>query len=1286
MTVMHHRAKPGRGVRRHGARLALWLFLVVAPGTAGADAALRSGRAADIGVAAAAGSVRASESQLHTTSLSVRSLTTAEAAERRPVRLRALVTYYDPARTHFFVKDSTGGIFVRLSTWPRLNIGDIVEITGRTDPGLYAPQVEGTTVRVVGHEALPPPRLVHLEHMLSGHEDSQWIEVTGIVRAVYPLVFYPGAGGRLFLTLASGGARIPVQFPTEWQGPLPTHLVDARVRIRAVGGSQFSASRQLVGIQLFVPSPDHIIVEQPAPPASSLRVEPIGRLFRYTTVGGFEHRIRAEGVVTAVMKKRFYIRDDTGGVAAIPAGPRPELRVSDRVELLGFPETGSDVPILRDVTVQRVHRSAPARPVPTTPSAILDGGMDSQLVTIDATLIQDVRTAERQTFVLEAEGVLFTAELTGDSMGRVTPPRGSTVRVSGICNVMTDERDSPRVPRSFSLLMRSAGDIGVLSAPSWWTLRRTLWVVSCLTGTVLAALGWVAFLRRRVRGQTTVIRERLAQEIALQARYRELFENANDLICTYNEDGLLTSLNRAAERVIGYSRDEAMEMRLTDLVVPEHRGRVDDMLAETVTNGHGTTFEADLITRDGQRITLEFDTRRLNMPDGQVRVQAIARDVTERKLTEVTLRRAKDAAESANRAKTEFVTNMSHELRTPLNGILGMTGVLLNTDLDAEQVHYMGMVKTSAESLMHVMNDVLDFAKIEAGRLSLRKQPFDLRECVSDVLQGLAASARESRLVLVGRVAADVPSVIVTDPERLRQVLVNLVGNGLKFTKEGEVRLDVDARHCGGNDADAEWLVTFRVTDTGIGIPADKHRMIFDAFTQVDGSMTRRHAGTGLGLAISSAVVQLMGGTIGLESEEGVGTTFSFTVPVTAMAAAGEESPLTGVTTLMIERHAPIRDVVCERLESWGASPVAVPTPDDAVEFLGTPAGRECRIVLADAQTVKGSMTRLVEALRKHAPRAGLIGCALAPRQEETEEARRCGVVAFLPKPLGEGDLLEACQAALRERPAGAETSSGSPSPRAARTAVVLLVEDNVINQRVVEQILKRRGHEVRIAHNGRQAVDVLERWTPDMVFMDVQMPEMNGIDATRAIRAREQARGGHVPIIALTAHAMAADRELCLRAGMDDYLTKPVSPVALAQTVERIVEQRTSDGKAQSSPGSGSSDAVLDPAGALERVDGDRELLGEIIALFQEDVGPLVKELEAAVKARDAEGIMRAAHRLKGSVATFAAKPATAAAFRLETMGRDGDIGNVDAAFSDLQAELARLHPALESLRVEHS
>jgi PAS domain S-box-containing protein len=1282
MTVRNDRENPGRRVRRSGAFAGVCVVVWLAAAAARAEVPPHAGRPADTGVASPSGTVVPPKPL--TTALDVRSLTAAQAAEKRPVRLRALVLYYDPPRTHFFVQDDTAGIFVAPSEWPALAIGDVVEITGTTDPGHFAPRVDATAVRVIGRERLPAPRVVHVDRMLTGHEDSQWVEITGIVRAVYPLVHYPDAGGRLFMDVVSGGARIPVQFPMAWQGPLPTHLVDARVRIAAVGGSQFSASRQLIGVQLYVPSPAHIVVEDPAPDPQSLPAQPIGSIFRYTTVGGYEHRIRVDGIVSGVMPDQFYVRDDTGAVAAVPTGEHPSLRVGDRVALAGFPETGSDVPVLRDVTVLRVHAGAPPAPLHTTPTAVLGGGMDSQLISVDGTLIQDVRGAERQTLLLESEGVLFSAELTGGATGRFSAPDGSLVRVRGICRIVTDERDSPRVPRSFKVLLAGANDVGLLSAPSWWNLRRALWAVMALTGAIVAAFAWVAFLRRRVREQTQVIRERLEQEIALQARYRELFENANDVICTYSAEGVFTSLNRAAERAIGYTREEATHvLRFTDLVVPEHHGRVEDMLAETVQSGEGTTFEADLITRNGSRVTLEFDTHRVNLRNGQFGVQAIGRDVTERKLTEAALRRAKDAAESASRAKTEFVANMSHELRTPLNGILGMTGLLLNTSLDAEQGHYLGMVKTSAESLAHVMNDVLDFAKIEAGRLTLRTQPFDLRDCVADVLQGLAGTARESGVALVGRVAPDVPAVVVTDPERLRQVLVNLAANGLKFTKEGEVRLDVDAWRSGGDEADAEWLVTFRVTDTGIGIPADKHRMIFEAFTQVDGSMTRRYGGTGLGLAISSAVVQLMGGAIGVESEEGVGSTFSFTVPVTAPALQIEPARLPGAAALVVERHAAVRDVVCERLAAWGLSPAAVASADEAAAFLRAATGRDCRIVLADAQTVNGSMGRLVGDMRDHAPLARLIAAALAPQQQEAEEARRCGAVAFLPKPYREGELLGACQMALRDGAGGETGAAGDRAPaRAARTAVVLLVEDNVINQRVAEQILKRRGHEVRIAHNGRQAVDVLDGWTPDVVFMDVQMPEMNGIDATRAIRTREATRGGHVPIIALTAHAMAADRELCLRAGMDDYLTKPVSPVALTQTVERIVEQRTTD--SSNTPAAGGSDPVLDPAGALERVDGDRELLGEIIGLFQQDVGPLIEELEAAVKARDAEGIMRTAHRLKGSVATFAAKPATAAALRLETLGREGNLADVDAAYSQLQAELARLHPALESLRLE--
>ena len=1234
--------------------------------------------------APASGAIAADSATPLTDALGVRSLTAAEASLRRPVRLRAVVTYYDGARGHFFVQDATAGVNVVLSTWPALRIGDVVEIAGTTDPGHFAPRVDGLSVRVVGHEPLPAPRPVEVMRMITGHEDSQLVEIRAIVRAVYPPMHYEGAGARLFVDVVSSGVRIPLFFPGPWKGPLPRHLVDAEVRVTAVGGAQFGANRQLVGALLYVPSIEHVVVERPAPAPAALPVQPIGGLFRYTTVGGFEHRIRAEGVVTATMGGQFYVRDDSGAVAAIPTDTRPAVHVGDRVELAGFPETGSDVPILRDVIVLRTRPGDAPVPVATSAGAVLRGGMDSQFVSIEARLVQDVASSSRRTLLLDQDGVLFTAEVPEAAASAALLTSGSTVRVSGICNVVVDERDSPRVPRAFKLLLRSADDVVVLAAPSWWTLERLLWVVAVLSGTILAAFGWVAFLRRRVREQTAVIRERLEQEIALQARFRELFENANDVICTYAADGRILSLNRAAERVTGYSRDDALQLNVGDLVAPEHRSRVLDMLAETVRTGQGATFEVDLIAREGHRVTMELDTHRTTIAGTEAGVQAIGRDVTERKRTEQALRQAKNAAESASRAKSEFVANMSHELRTPLNGIIGITGLLLNSDLDDEQSQHLQMVKSSAEALQHVMDDVLDFAKLEAGRLTLRSQPVDLRDLLAGALQGLAPLARDGGLALSCRVAPGVPRVVIVDPDRLRQVATALAGNGLKFTHEGGVHVDVDAWL--SDEAKSEWLLTLRVADTGIGIPADKRDAIFEAFTQADGSMTRRYGGAGLGLAIASSLVRLMGGTVGVESEVDRGSTFSVAIPVIAHSSGNGGPRLPAAPALVVERHAATRDVLCERLGLWGLAPAAAGTLAEAAAFLKTPEGRGCRIVLADLETVGGDLTALVTALRDSAPSAKLLACRLAPRQEELDEGRRCGVVAFLPKPCRDGELLAACEAALRpparanEAPAGAGSSSAS----ATRPGVVLLVEDNVINQRVAEQILARRGHEVRIAHNGRQAVDVLERWTPDLVFMDVQMPEMNGIDATRAIRAREATMGGHVPIIALTAHALPADREQCLRAGMDDYLTKPVSPVALTQTVERIVEQRTNgtnNGAPQAAPAA--SDAVLDPALALERVDGDRELLGEIIDLFLQDIGSLVQDLEQAVGAKDAEAIMRTAHRLKGSVATFAAKPATEAALRLETMGRSGDVSGVDAAFTALQTELTRLQPALQELRV---
>ncbi len=810
--------------------------------------------------------------------------------------------------------------------------------------------------------------------------------------------------------------------------------------------------------------------------------------------------------------------------------------------------------------------------------------------------------------------------------------------------------------------------------------------VLALLGT--AAVVWAAVLRRRVQAQTQIIRARLQQELDLQTRFRDLFDNANDLVFTCDLSGRFTSINRAGERVTGYLRHEAQTMFVTDLVTPEHRDRVLSALSPSGAGRQGSTFEADVLTRGGARVTLEFDARPYEEHGVVVGIQAIARDVTARKRTELELERARDAAEAASRAKSEFVANMSHEIRTPMNGILGMAEVLLQGNATDEQRQYLEMIRSSGDLLLHVVNDVLDFSKIEAGRLELSPTAVDLRARLADTLHHVAVSARRKRLQLVCRVAPDVPDEVLIDPVRLRQIVLNLVNNAIKFTEHGEVVLEVGVVGMVDADTPERVQLIIRVTDTGIGIAPDKHALIFEAFTQADGSTSRRYGGTGLGLAISSSLARLMDGTIELASEPGQGSTFSVCLPV-SIARSEPMTPFASGEALVLDAHPIASRALAEGLEAAGLHCTVAADLDAALAAIArmiTPP-----VLLAVATDVAGiGEPEAHQALRTVAPKAGVIAVALAPQHDDQRIARQLGASTCIARPVAPQTLHWAMREAL-----GLPCVPGAVPPYGAhlleprRTLSVLLVEDNPVNQRVAEKMLVARGHSVRVAANGREALTILERWRPHVVLMDVQMPVMNGFEATAAIRSSEAHGTSRLPIIAMTAHAMEGDRERCLAAGMDAYITKPVSAATLIEAVEGLGEtsMSTTEGEGSMSPSQGGSETgepIIDRQAALERVDGDTELLSEIVDLFLSDVDALTDDIRQAVSAADASRIMRSAHRLKGSVATLAAPRATEAALRLENIGRSGDVNDAASAFAALEAEVGRLPQALKALVAE--
>ena len=1063
---------------------------------------------------------------LLTKAAQVRNLSHDQAALGQPVRLRAVVTYYEsegPDGPDLFVQDSTAGIWVDTPGMKLgLEAGQLVELSGFTAFADFAPQIIKPNIRVLGRASLPVPRRASFERLASTAEDSQWMEIEGIVRHAEVQNTY------LVLEIAAAGGRLEARIPGFHQ-PVPARLVDAQVRVRGACGAIFNQRNQMVGVRVYVPNLAQLKVIEPSPPDPfAISVRSISSLLRFTPQGASGHRVRVQGVV--ILKRRdglLFVTDDAESVA-VRTLQALALQPGDRVEVLGFPSFGEYSPSLADATVRRVAKGSAPPAISITAAQALQGSHDASLVRLEARLLDHAREGNDLILALQSQDVIFDARI--EETGAVRQvgeiPLRSRLQVTGVCSV---EADKKRQPRAFRLLLRSPADVVVLERPPWWTLRHALVGLGTMASLILAVLGWVVLLRRRVLEQTATIREWGQREAALRDRFHELFENANDIVFTCGLRGHITSLNLAGERILGYSRPEAIGQNILEWVAPEHRSLVEQIIQSGVPQQ--AAQEIEILTKEGRRVPLEVSLRPIYSGEYPVGVQGIARDITERKRAEDQLRKlsqaveqspvcviitntngiieyvnpkftsltgytleeavgnnprilksgetppeayrelwatitsgrewrgefhnkkkngdfywesaavmpikdaagstthflavkediteqkgakealleseskfrnlfaysplpmffydletlqylevndaavahygycreeflnmrladlrleedvpqtlrdvrtlltnprwsgqtrhrlkdgrtievemtalaldwhgrkavlavaqditarklaerelqnAKEAAEAATRAKSAFLANMSHEIRTPMNGILGMTELVLDTHLDAEQREYLEMVKSSSNSLLTVINDVLDFSKIEAGKFELDLIEFNLRDNLEQTIRALALRAHQKGLELTCKVRPVVPERIIGDPGRLRQIIINLVGNAIKFTNQGEVsvRVDLDSRLEGAVG------VHFEVIDTGIGIPPEKQKIIFEAFAQADGSSTRKYGGTGLGLTICRQLVEMMGGRIWVESELGNGSTFHFVAQFGRVAPSFEK-------------------------------------------------------------------------------------------------------------------------------------------------------------------------------------------------------------------------------------------------------------------------------------------------------------------------------------------------------------------------------------------------------------
>lgn len=778
-----------------------------------------------------------------------------------------------------------------------------------------------------------------------------------------------------------------------------------------------------------------------------------------------------------------------------------------------------------------------------------------------------------------------------------------------------------------------------------------------------------------------------------EERHRQLVNNAPLGIVVCDINGNITNTNSSILKLLGSPSTELTKEINVLHYPPMVASGISKSIERCLKDGESLIAEHFYTTKWGKKIYMRLHLTPLkNISGNIIGAQALVEDFTSRKKVEDELQEAKEAAETASKAKSEFLANMSHEIRTPMNGIIGMTELALSTDLSREQREYLEMVQNSADALLRVINDILDFSKIEAGKFDIENNTFNLREVMEKTIDLIAFTAHEKGLELNCNIKSNVPEFILGDSGRLRQVLINLIGNAIKFTEEGEISVKIENLDDtqGSGETPQQVILRFSVADTGIGIPENKMERLFLSFSQVDGSSTRRHGGTGLGLAISRQIVEMMGGTIGVLSTEGQGSTFYFMVPFTVQqgrhtSPVADTVDLKGMKVLAVDDNKTHRIILRETLSGWGMDVQTASGGREAIALLKetNQRGDPFKLVLLDSHMPDMSGFIVAEKIKEDHTLTGLTLMMITSNDVKGDSSlcSKLGIAGYLVKPIKQYDLYTAVKNVLKlsgqpeVHPAAAEEENGdlhsslekSGRPMKSEEFKVLLAEDNPINSKLATTILAKKGILVKAVFNGVEAVEAVNTEKYDLILMDVQMPEMDGFEATKLIRGTKTVNQ-NTPIVAMTAYAMKGDREKCIEIGMDSYISKPISPDKLYAVIEGVLGKKEAAAALESNG--------LEPANfslLLKNLSGDKGILKELVEEFVKDYPSQIQRIRGCIWEGSQKKTELYAHSLKGALSNFGATASYDLAKRIENLGKEGAFEEAEELLNELEQEMKK-------------